>query len=62
MFRMRSDTDFDGLRQASAIAENHPDPLSTGRNLRINEVLGEGIEEADDFFDQDLGESSEDEE
>ena len=61
MFRMENNTNFERLRQASTIPESHPNLLLTGRNLKINELLGEGIEEANEFFDRDLGESSKDE-
>jgi hypothetical protein len=41
------------------VPEINPDPLPSGRNVRLNEVLNEEGEEEAVLFDRDLGESSE---
>ena len=61
LFRMGDRTEFEGLHATATVPESNPDPISTGRNVRMNKVLGEGIEEVDDVFDRDVGESFEDE-
>ena len=61
MFRMGENADFEGLAAAGVVPETMLDLLTTGRDVRVNEVLGEGIEQADDNFDRDVGESSRDE-
>ena len=62
MFQMGDNADYEGLRTSAILPDTIPDPVSTGRNIRMNDILGEGIQEADDVFDRDVGESSEDEE
>ena len=59
MFAMGADLDFQGLRAPDEVPESNPDPLPSGRNIRINEVLNEVMEEEAVVFDRDLGESSE---
>ena len=61
MFRMGGNVDFEGLRTSAIVAEGNPEPLSTGTNIRVNDILGQRIEEEDEVFDRDVGESSEDE-
>jgi hypothetical protein len=59
MFAMGADSDFEGLRAPEELPEINPDPLPTGRNIRLNEVLNARVQEEADVFDRDLGESSE---
>jgi hypothetical protein len=59
MFAMGADSDFQGLRVPEEVPEINPDPLPSGRNVRLNEVLNEEGEEEAVLFDRDLGESSE---
>ena len=58
MFAMGADSDFEGLRAPEELPEINPDPLPTGRNVRLNEVMNEVVEEEALAFDRDLGESS----
>ena len=58
MFAMGADSDFQGLRMPEEVPEINPDPLPSGRNIRLNEVLNEVVGEAV-VFDRDLGESLE---
>ena len=59
MFAMGADSDFEGLRVPEEVPEFNPDPLPSGRNIRLNEVLNEVVGEEAVVFDRDLGESSE---
>ena len=59
---MGANNDFRGLSAASDNVEPHEDPLPTGRNIDMNDILREGVHEASQFFDRDVGESSEEEE
>ena len=59
MFAMGADSDFEGLRAPEELPEFNPDPLPTGRNVRLNEIMNEVVEEEAAAFDRDLGESSE---
>lgn len=61
MFSMGSDYDFEGLRVPESIPERNPDPLPTGRNIQINEIINAVVEEEAVVFDRDIGESSEEE-
>lgn len=58
IFRMGNDNDFEGLNATTAVPETNVDPLTTGRNIRMNDILGEGMEETSLLFDRDVGESS----
>jgi hypothetical protein len=60
MFAMGSDVDHAGLRAPDVIPENQPEPLPTGRNIRLNEILNEVLGEPALVYDRDVGESSED--
>jgi hypothetical protein len=60
MFAMGSDIDFAGLRAPDIIPETEADPLPTGRNIRLNDILNEVLGEQAVVFDRDVGESSED--
>ena len=62
MFAMGADADFAGLRAPEIIAEGNPDPLPTGRNIRLNRLLNEMVVDESILFDRDVGESSEDNE
>jgi len=62
MFDMGADVDFEGLRAPDVIPETHPDPLPTGRNIRLNDILNEVLGEQSLVFDRDVGESSEEDE
>jgi hypothetical protein len=59
MFDMGADVDFEGLRAPDVIPETHLDPLPTGRNIRLNDILNEVLGEQALVFDRDVGESSE---
>lgn len=59
MFAMGADIDFEGLRAPDVIPETHPDPLPTGRDIRLNDILNEVMGEQAAGFDRDVGESSE---
>ena len=59
MFAMGSDYDFQGLRVPEVVPEGNPDPLPSGRNIQLNEVLNEAVGEDAGVFNRDLGESSE---
>jgi hypothetical protein len=59
MFAMGVDSDFEGLRAPEELPEINPDPLPTGRNVRLNEIMNEVVGEEAVAFDRDLGESSE---
>lgn len=59
MFSMGSDYDFAGLQVPESIPETNPDPLPTGRNIQLNEILNEALEKQAPVFDRDVGESSE---
>ena len=59
MFAMGADSDFEGLRAPEELPEINPNPLPTGRNVRLNEVIHDVVEEEAVVFDRDLGESSE---
>lgn len=59
MFEMGADVDFEGLRAPDVIPETPPDPLPTGRNIRLNDILNEVLGEQALVFDRDVGESSE---
>ena len=59
MFAMGSDIDFEGLRAPDIIPETEADPLPTGRNIRLNDILNEVLGEHAVVFDRDVGESSE---
>jgi len=61
MFRMGEIANLEGLCAASVVPKSFLDPPSTNRDIRINEVLGEGIEELNDVFEWDVGDSSKDE-
>ena len=62
IFRIGENNDFPGLSAASVFSETDPAPLPTGRDVDMNDILGEGVEEASLFFDRDVGESSEEDE
>ena len=59
MFAMGADNEFQGLRAPEEVPEGNPDPMPSGRNVRLNQVLNEVLEEEASLFDRDLGESSE---
>ena len=59
MFAMGADIDFEGLRAPEEIPETHPDPLPTGRDIRLNDILNEVMGEQAAVFDRDVVESSE---
>ena len=59
MFAMGADSNYQGLRVPDEVPEINPDPLPSGRNIRLNEVFMEVVEEEAVVFDRDLGESSE---
>lgn len=59
MFAMGADADFDGLRVPEEVPERNPDPLPSGRNIQLNEVLNKVPAAEDVVFDRDLGASSE---
>ena len=61
MFRIGENADFGGLHHAAEIVEGYQEPLQTGRDIQMNDILGQGIEEEAAMFDRDVGESSEDE-
>lgn len=58
MFAMGADADYIGLRVPEIIPEGNPNPLSSGRNIRLNHVLNDVVEEQGMVFDRDVGESS----
>ena len=60
MFAMGSDIDFAGLRAPDIIPETEADPLPTGRDIRLNDILNEVLGEQAVVYDRDVGESSED--
>ena len=41
MFALGSNTDFAGLRAPDIIPERQPNPLPTGRNIRLNDIQNE---------------------
>ena len=59
IFRMGANNDFGGLSATSDNVEPDEDPLPTRRDIDMNDILGEGVDEASLFFDRDVGESSE---
>ena len=59
MFAMGADSNYEGLRAPDEVPEINPEPLPSGRNVRLNEVLNDVVEEEAVLFDRDLGESSE---
>jgi hypothetical protein len=59
MFAMGRDIDFEGLRATAEIPETNPNPLPTGRNIRMPEIVDQMGEENAQAFDRDVGESSE---
>jgi hypothetical protein len=59
MFAMGSDIDFEGLRAPDIIPETEADPLPTGRNIRLTDILNEVLGEHAVVFDRDVGESFE---
>jgi hypothetical protein len=62
MFAMGADVDFEGLRAPEIMPETHQDPLPTGRDIRLNDILNEVLGEQAMVFDRDVGESSEEDE
>ena len=58
---MEGNADFEGLCTSAIAPEGNPEPLPTGTNIRVNDILGQRIEEEDEVFDRDIGESSKDE-
>jgi len=62
MFAMGANVDFEGLRAPEILPETHQDPLPTGRNIRLNDILNEVMGEPAMVFDRDVGESSEEDE
>ena len=62
MFAMGRDLDFEGLRASTEIPETNPEPLLTGRHIRMPQIVDQGIEEDAEAFDRDVGESSEEDE
>jgi hypothetical protein len=62
MFAMGRDVDFEGLRAPSEILETNPNPLPTGRNIQMPDILNQVAQENADAFDRDVGESSDEDE
>lgn len=58
IFRMGAYNDFAGLSAASDNVEPDEDPLSTERDIDMNDNLGEGVDEVSLLFNRDVGESS----
>lgn len=61
MFAMGRDVDFEGLRAPNVISEANPDPLPSGRNIQMPEILNPVAADNTLAFDRDVGESSEEE-
>jgi len=61
MFAMGRDADFAGLRMAVELSKVPHDPLPGGRDIPLNQVVEDRVEEHGFMFDRDIGESTEDE-
>lgn len=59
MFRMGETADFEGLRADAPMEEADAAPCRTGRNIAMNQVLRDGIDDPEELFDRDVGESTE---
>jgi hypothetical protein len=62
IFAMGRDIDFEGLRAPAEIPETDPAPLPTGRNIRMPQIVEQMGEANAEAFDNDVEESSEEEE
>lgn len=51
IFRMEANNDFGGLPTACDRSKVDQEPLWTGKNVNINNILAEGVDEASMFFD-----------
>lgn len=60
MFAMGRDVDFEGLREPSQGSEFFTYPSAGGKNIDLNNVLNDSVEENAMTFERDLGESTED--
>ena len=61
MFAMERDEDFEGLQVPFEIPESNSNAPAGGRDIGLNELFIESVEENPAMFDRDIGESSEDE-
>ena len=61
IFAMGRDSDYEGLRAPTDIPETNQAPLSTGRNIRMPQIVDHMGEANAEAFDRDVGESSEEE-
>jgi len=57
IFRMGENVKFEGLRAATEIEEVHGIPMRTGRDIGMNKILGERIQDEAEVFVGEVGES-----
>ena len=58
LFRHGRHSEYAGLQVPEQLSENHVPRSREGRVVRVTKEVGDDLPEEDDFYNQDLGDSS----